>query len=483
MWPRVFKIRHKIALPFTLLIMAAIAATALISVAITVQSAERRFESQILRTSELIARGDLAENPIVLGMLKQMVDAEILAFDRQGELVASTPADPSLLAAVRSLLEADGAFSTDEGPVTRRLEHQGVRLQITWRKAEGRTIGWIAFVVRSGEVAAATRRVTLVIAALSLLLVMVMAVLSRSIAAGITRPVERLVMHTRRLAGGDLGRRIGIEADDEIGSLATAINEMAEQLNELEIRALHSEKLALAGQLAARVAHDIRTPMTSIKLEAQLLRDQPGADKAALETILRQVDRVERVVRGLLDLSRPAPLSQEPGDVNAVVEQALETLGAALSHHKIEVERDLQRPLPPVSLNAAGLEQALLNVIQNSLEALPQGGQLRVATSGSPESGDVLIEIRDDGGGIDLSDLRRAFDPFFTTKRDGVGLGLVNTKSIVERHGGTVALTPAAGGGTLARIRLPAAPRSAAAPPPDRPDGASRVETGTTADG
>src|SRR6185295_13525452 len=129
-----------------------------------------------------------------------------------------------------------------------------------------------------------------------------------------------------RVAAGDLGGRAEVGSRDEIGSLAKAFNEMVQQLHESEAKLLRSETLAVAGQLAAGVAHEIRNPLSSIKMQAQLLRAKLAADPGnlvTLDAILREIDRVERVVSGLLDLTRPAQLHLKEAHVNDVVEEAL----------------------------------------------------------------------------------------------------------------------------------------------------------------
>jgi len=159
-------------------------------------------------------------------------------------------------------------------------------------------------------------------------------------------------------------------------------------------------------------------------------------------------------VQGLLDLGRPVELRLKPGSINVVVEDALAATKARLVHGKIRPHLNLGSDVPNVELDPDRLKQALLNIIMNAAEAMPVGGNLRVATISEGDS--VRIEITDNGEGIVPEDFGKLFDPFFTTKRDGVGLGLVNTKSIVERHGGRIDVEPASGKGTRVIITLPA---------------------------
>ncbi len=212
------------------------------------------------------------------------------------------------------------------------------------------------------------------------------------------------------------------------------------------------------------MAHDIRNPLSAIKMQAQLLRTKlkPGEhDRETLNTVLREIDRVEWVVKGLLDLASPGELHLEPGDINEVLGEALQLTEAKLKHFKIAVQGRFDAAVLPVLLDADRLKQALLNLILNAADAMPNGGTLRVTTGSGSDDSTVTIEICDDGVGLAPNAGDKIFDPFYTTKREGVGLGLVNTKSIVERHGGTIRLTARNGKGTRAVITLPSVGRAA----------------------
>ena len=171
--------------------------------------------------------------------------------------------------------------------------------------------------------------------------------------------------------------------------------------------------------------------------------------------MLHDIEQVEIVVRGLLDLARPGDISLAPTDVNAVVGGVLDHLDLQLGHRKIQVVRTLAPDLPSIPLDADRLRAALLNVLGNAMDAMPEGGTIAVSTALRDGGRAVALEICDDGVGVDPAILGRVFDPFVTSKREGVGLGLANTKATVERHGGTIALTARAPRGTCVTIVLP----------------------------
>jgi len=270
----------------------------------------------------------------------------------------------------------------------------------------------------------------------------------------VTAPLDRLVRFVRTASPQSAARaRVG---DDEIGALAEAFNTMLDRLDESRAALVRSEKLGLAGLFAARVAHDIRNPLSSIKMQTQLQRSKVVAgteDHEVLGAVLHDVAQVESVVRDLMDLANPGALALRPGDLNAALRDALEQLSAQLAYRKIRVEQSLASRLPPVAIDAQRLRQALVNVIVNGSEAMHTGGELRVSTGA--EGSTVWARICDDGVGIDPALIERVFDPFVSTKPEGVGLGLVNVKSVVEGHGGGIRLEPRQPRGTCAYIWLP----------------------------
>jgi signal transduction histidine kinase len=240
---------------------------------------------------------------------------------------------------------------------------------------------------------------------------------------------------------------------------------MMARLRESEARVVRSEKLALTGMLAARVAHDIRNPLSSIKMQVQLLRRRLGGlpdAKDPVAPLLRDIDQVDWVVRDLLELARPGELRTVSADVNDTIDEVLEQMLPQLTHRKIVVERRLRPGLQPVRVDVDRIKQALRNLVVNAAEAITTGGTLTVSSDMAEDGSSVTVEIQDDGAGIDPAIASRIFDPFVSTKREGVGLGLFNTRSIVERHGGTVDLVPRPDRGARARIVLPVDRRASA---------------------
>lgn len=221
-----------------------------------------------------------------------------------------------------------------------------------------------------------------------------------------------------------------------------------------------SERLAAIGEVSATVAHGIRNPLASIRASAQValdaLDDRPGVERY-LRAITDEVDRLGGWLRSLLESVRPFELHPGPVDVNHVVRDLLALLDRRLAAAGIAAEPRLAVDLPRLTADEVQLQQALLGVLENAIEAMPDGGRLAVTTEGCETDGRpaVRVTIRDTGEGIHPDRLSRVFEPLFTTKSRGTGLGLAIARKVVERHGGRIAIDSRPGAGTAVSLALP----------------------------
>jgi PAS domain S-box-containing protein len=242
-------------------------------------------------------------------------------------------------------------------------------------------------------------------------------------------------------------------------------------VRELEHRLRRSDRLAALGGMAAGLAHEIKNPLTSLLTFSRHLSrkfDDPGFRQKFLSVVPRELERINGIVEGLLELARPARLQFEPLRVPALMERVLELYANQIEHAAIRVTREYARDLPSVWADQELLYQALVNVVTNALDAMAHGGHLTVR-AGWSDAGELMlpgraarrrlkIEVQDTGAGIASADSERVFTPFFTTKETGTGLGLAHTHKIIEDHGGSIDFRPAPGGGTIFRIILPLTP-------------------------
>lgn len=224
-------------------------------------------------------------------------------------------------------------------------------------------------------------------------------------------------------------------------------------------RLAESEALAAIGEMATAVAHGLRNPLASIRSSAELSLDDdpPAAVNRSLKEIIGQSDRLERWIRELLTSSRPESFDMEPLQVNHLLAEIGQAFSGQMARQGVRLNFNLASDLRSVQGNAAALGPVINSLIANALEAMPSGGSVVVSTAMSPDGQHVDISIIDSGHGISDGETRDLFQPFVTTKGAGLGIGLPLAKRIIERHHGDLKLSPAPGGGTIAKIEIPTA--------------------------
>ncbi len=221
-------------------------------------------------------------------------------------------------------------------------------------------------------------------------------------------------------------------------------------------RMLRADKLATIGELAAGAAHEIRNPLTAIKSSLQYLETKSQDEKAKklLTTALEETDRIDEILSGLLSFSRPSEIRKERHNLLESLEEGLELISFQARKQKITIVKDF--PSSPLELNAdkSQLKQLFLNLFLNSIQAMAEGGELKLEVR-SPDGRNVLITVSDTGEGIPEENLDRIFDPFFTTKKGGTGLGLSICYGIVKSHNGEIEVRSKVGQGTTVLVKIP----------------------------
>lgn len=263
------------------------------------------------------------------------------------------------------------------------------------------------------------------------------------------------------LAGGEpapLGVSVSSVATEEgtaVGSLVV-LRDLRE-VRRLEAEVRRREKLAAVGNLAAGVAHEIRNPLSSIRGYAAYFgaKFAPGSeDRQAADVMVREVDRLNRVISELIEYARPSDLVRRPVRLSDLAAHAVRLTKPDAMARSVDVDLSGVTDGPEVAADPDRLVQALLNLCLNAIQAMASGGVLRLATGLAPD-GRAFVSVADDGAGIDVADKDRIFDPYYTTKAHGTGLGLPIAHKIVAAHGGEIVLAARPGGGTLATVFLP----------------------------
>jgi signal transduction histidine kinase len=344
----------------------------------------------------------------------------------------------------------------------------------------------------------------------SIFSILLVAIATAYVVAGrLLKPIRELVVGTGHVMKGNLAYRVPIVEKDEIGDLAQSFNVMAQEIQEhrehlekimqaktAELRRaqdslLQSEKLASIGLLASGVAHELNNPLTSILMNVNLLMEEVD-DQSDLYGELRRISddtvRCKRIIDDLRDFSRRHKLEIRSCDLNEIVRKAAGLISHQVKHSAITMEEPRYGQLPLISCDPARLQQVLMNVFVNAIQAMPKGGSLAVRTGLREKFAEITIE--DTGIGIPSEARGKIFDPFFTTKPDGTGLGLSIVYRIMEEHGGKVEIESLTreeigaadkAAGTTVRLLIPMAGMESNAtvdqdtPPSDRRTGKSSI--------
>jgi signal transduction histidine kinase len=273
------------------------------------------------------------------------------------------------------------------------------------------------------------------------------------------RPLRRLHEAVRKVAGGNYRERVEVSGGTEVADLAREFNVMAAALSEREQELVRSERLAAVGKMAAVITHEVRNPLSSIGLNAELLEDEvaPISKEAVAlcRAIGKEVDRLTAITEEYLRFARMPRPRLEREDANGLVAGVVAFQREDLASRGVTIDTHLAAALPALAGDEAQLRQALLNLFRNAADAMAGGGTLTVSTRAT-EDGGVEIAVRDTGPGIAAEHLPHIFEPFFSTKEGGTGLGLALTQQIVAEHGGRIAVESAPGQGTTFRLALPA---------------------------
>lgn len=229
------------------------------------------------------------------------------------------------------------------------------------------------------------------------------------------------------------------------------------QFKKAEAQLILAERLSSLGELTAGVAHELRNPLSGIKINTQILarrKDLTETERRILDSTLEGIDKIQKIVEDMLHFARPKPLHFKEEDIHEVIEKSLTIFQAKFKKGNIHLNFERAQDLPRLRIDTHQIQQVLINLMLNALQAMEKGGMLTLRTY--PEDGGVGLEVRDTGVGIPETHLKKIFDPFFTTKSEGTGLGLSISLKILENHGAALEVASREGKGSVFTVHFPA---------------------------
>ncbi|MDA8168847.1 MAG: ATP-binding protein [Nitrospiraceae bacterium] len=278
----------------------------------------------------------------------------------------------------------------------------------------------------------------------------------------IVRSLRKIEELANTISHGNFNKIEGVVLNDELGSVMKAINSMSDELKTREEEIIQSKKLASMGILVAGVSHELTNPLNNISMIAQTYLDvydklDRGQRLEFMEKIEGETERIKAIVKNLLDFSKPKEPNLAETDMNGLIQNTLKLVQNMLDISNIETRLNLGSGLPAVFVDSHQIQQVLVNLIINAIQAMSPGGVLTISTR-YPAGGvqDVIIEIADTGRGIPPEFLPHIFDPFFSTKEEGgTGLGLWVSYGIIKNHKGTIKVDSKPGAGTVFTVAIP----------------------------
>jgi signal transduction histidine kinase len=420
-------------------------------------------EGQLRNAAAVLATGTLPYTAELLRRLASLQQADFVLLDGAGKVSVTT--SDKVGAAIEASLAASQSWANS---AIRKLEApvQSIAVYHTIAASHDPRYSALVAVAPLGDAVAAARRAALWLSLAMLTATAVLGAVVLTLVRSITRPLSQLSALADRIAAGERKQRVELPRRDEIGALADALNTMMLRLSDYESRLTARSRMSALGEMSARLAHEIRNPLTGLKLHLQLLAERIGAQESGrVERLLTEVQRLELLVSSTLLLGGDHPLEAAPTRVEGVIAEVVDLMGPSLVHRGIRVESRCDNGLH-AQIDRGRVRQALLNLIVNAADAMPKGGILRLRAEHDSDASSLLILVEDSGPGIP-ENIRAQLDGTpISTKPFGLGLGMTVCREVAKAHKGELRIersTELGGARIVMTLSLPAALATAAA--------------------
>lgn len=463
--PFLNKLPTRIMLPFLVLFLMVSLISLLLNRLYISRLMDERISRQTDQISRVLSNSEFVFNPIYLNKLKDVIEGDVIVFEKSGKIIVSTLSEKALssfhkeinIDRLFSFLQKGGGKAVQQVLNKSRSSFLLIARPLSFPAYPGKDM-ILCIISPLADVLNVKSKITnrmFLIGFFSLFLTLLFGyIISRSV----TRPIKDLVVVTGDIANGNFESKAPLPSVEEIRMLATSINSMTDKLREYEKQIVRSSQLAAAGKVTAAMAHEIRNPLSSIKMMTQLLRNRltPEPENTKLvESLLEEIGRVERIVKDLTDLMRPSELSLDVQDINDLIEEILAVIEPRLAHRKIRAKKNLELSLPRIRIDKDKIKQVIWNLLLNAMDSMPDGGVIKVIARENRLAQRIEVVIEDEGDGINKETLDNIFAHFFTTKPEGLGLGLSTSREIVESHKGRLTVKNMEEKGVRATISLP----------------------------
>lgn len=424
-----------------------------------------RLKRESQRISRILSQSGFLSNNTYLERLGNVIEGKIAIFDSQGQLIASSfdsKEAASFSTPFSPMAMWDQMKARPHEILVSKVMHDKQTCLMAWGRLPGNDLGQaqprLLAVLTPLDDLESTKRKAVIQTILSGLFSLVLAFSAAGfISKSVTDEVHNLSRVTTRIASGNFSSKAEVSSINELNRLTFSINIMGEQLTAYKTRLVHSTQLASSGRITAAMAHEIKNPLSSIKMMIQILYRRFKDDKENnlfITSMLEEIDRLERLVTDLNSFSNPTRINLQPHSPREVLTQAFLVMEPKLKHLNINPMVAIDYDGPKVQMDKNRIKQVLWNLIMNGAESMPGGGDLKICLAGPFEEKMIQFSVTDQGTGMTPEISEKMFMPFFSTKKEGVGLGLFISREIAKAHHGNLKINTN-GSETEATLSLP----------------------------
>ena len=451
------KIYRRLFTPYVLTLLLGLGGAWLAATQLFSETLEKRLQTQLIHTVDMLSNGVFPYTPKLLKRLSRLIRADIVLLDPNGLITISTVDNnlPQLQSRFNKIL----ADTTNPKTTIQELESAGHHYLLVWNRvslSRDPRVAYIAAFSNLSDIQDTSQRMAKWLGAGALSGLLLLAWIGHQVSRSITLPIKELAFMASEIAVGNRSIRAKIHRSDEIGELAGALNTMAVKLADYDHDIAEQSRMATLGQMTARIAHEIRNPLTAIKMQLQLLKESADQqNKSILDSLLDETRRLELIVLSTLQhkkISRPVFTRM---NINNLIEEIAQLHRLQFEHQDLLLVLTLDPTIPEVEIDRDMITQILLNLLLNAKDEMPEGGKIHLSSGNQDNDAGIWFAVDDSGPGIPEENWQTLFTETTSLKPGGFGLGLRLCHELAELHHGQIDISHSELGGARFTVTLP----------------------------
>ncbi|MDY0220345.1 MAG: ATP-binding protein [Desulfobacterium sp.] len=424
---------------------------------------DERLEREAVRISRMLYESRFILNPAYLSRLGKVIEGRIAVFDHSGKILAASfdPLSDDFLSFVDPMEVRADLAKDSLNQVVMRIDKKNRSFLLVSKKIfffETDNSIMMAILTPLDDLDEAKSQAALRTVFSGIFALVTAFFFANAVLKKITSSVKNILHITGKIASGDFSHKAYPSEISELNTIAVSVNQMCDRLVDYEKKLVDSTQLLSANKIAAAMAHEIKNPLSSMKMLAQIIQKRFKHDKEGTEmtgAFIKEINRIDRLVSDLGSLAGPGRVSFSLVRPDLPIEEVISLLKPKLDHLKICLKWHMETGIPEVFMDKDKIKQVLWNLMMNGAESMSLGGTLELSLKTCEQAaGFIEYVVKDSGEGITKNNIQAIFTPFFTTKKEGIGIGLHISQEIAHAHGGSISIT-STGQGTEASLFLP----------------------------